>query len=356
MKKMRCLAIDETKTNIGWIEKDIPQIGDYDGLLKPIMLSPCTSDVHAMLNGKNPPGRVLGHEAIAEIVKIGCNVSYFKVGDIVAIPAVTPNYRSLECQDNLPQHSDKPLGGMTLSTFEDGTFAEFFKVRDIDLNAAYIPDGVSYEAALMTVDMVTTGFSGAEMAKIEFGDSVAVLGIGPVGLMAVAGAMLRGAGTIIGVGHRAKTRELAIEFGATGTVDYKEEDYMNKAIELNSGRLFDSAIVCGGYSDVLARALSIVKPNGTVVNLVGQNRKLEVEPSMSTLWCAHKTLTGGLCVGGRRRMERLFSIIASGRLQPEKMVTHRYKSFDNIEIALRAMIEPKSEDLVKAVVYCEELL
>ncbi len=355
MNKMRCLAIDESCKNVVWTQKDIPEIDIFDGLLQPIMLSPCTSDVHAMLNGKNPQGRVLGHETIARVAKVGERVKCFKPGDIVAVPAVTPNYRALECQDNIPQHSDRPLGGMTLSTFEDGTFAEYFKVRDIDLNAAFIPDGVSYEAALMTVDMVTTGFSGVEMAELEFGDSVAVIGIGPVGLMAVAGAALRGAGMIVGIGHRGPTRELAIEFGASATLDYYDADYSAKAISLNGGKPFDAVIVCGGYSDVLATGLSMVKPNGTVVNLVGQNKKLEVEPAQSTLWCAQKTLTGGLCVGGRRRLERLFTIIASGRLQPEKMITHRFYGFENTEPALRMMIEPKPEDLVKAVVYCEEL-
>lgn len=355
MDIMRCLAVDESHVNVAWTEKAIPQIDEYDALLKPIMLSPCTSDVHAMRNGKNPVGRILGHETIARIEKVGSRVKDFKPGDIVAIPAVTPNYRALECQDNIPQHSDRPLGGMVISTFEDGTFAEYFKVRDVDLNAALIPEGVSYEAALMTVDMVTTGFSGAEMANLAFGDSVGVIGIGPVGLMAVAGAALRGAGTIIGVGHREKTKKLALEFGASCTVDYNDDDWMQQMPSLNCGNLLDAVIVAGGYSDGLAKALSLVKPNGTVVNLVGQNHKLEVEPAQSTLWCAHKTLTGGLCVGGRRRMERLFAIIASGRLHPERLVTHRFHGFEHIEEALNMMIEPKPIDLVKAVVYCEEI-
>ena len=354
MAKMKALAIDESCRDVHWIEKDIPEIDEYDALLSPVMLSPCTSDVHAMLNGKNPPGRVLGHETIARIVKTGSRVQHFKTGDIVAVPAVTPNWRALECQDNIPQHSDRPLGGMTISTFEDGAFAEYFKVRDIDVNAAYIPERVDREAALMTVDMVTTGFTGAEMAGVQFGDSVAVLGIGPVGLMAVAGSALRGAGCIAGLGNRELTRSLAVEFGASGTADYNDPSCYERLVELNGGRLFDSAIVCGGYSDVLGKALSIIKPNGTVVNLVGQNRPLEVQPAQSTLWCAQKTLTGGLCAGGRRRMERLFSVIESGRLHPERLVTHRFRGFENIETALRMMIEPKPADLVKAVVYCEE--
>jgi threonine dehydrogenase-like Zn-dependent dehydrogenase len=87
-------------------------------------------------------------------------------------------------------------------TQKDGVFAEFFHVNNADANLVLLPEGVSPEAALMTVDMMSTGFHGVELANIEFGDSVAVIGIGPVGLMAIAGAALKGAGRLIAVGTR----------------------------------------------------------------------------------------------------------------------------------------------------------
>ena len=83
-------------------------------------------------------------------------------------------------------HSTGMLAGWKFSNFKDGVFADFFHVNDADMNLAYLPKEVSLEEAVMITDMMTTGFHGAELANIGLGYSVAVIGIGPVGLMAVA--------------------------------------------------------------------------------------------------------------------------------------------------------------------------
>lgn len=145
--------------------------------------------------------------------------------------------------------------------------------------------------------------------------------------MSVAGAALRGAAEIFAVGSRPITRQLAKEFGADDTVDYREAPFAQQLMELTGGRQFDCVIIAGGEPTVFNDALSICKYNGTVANLAGHGRTqtcLPIYTNESLSFCAHKTVTGGLCPGGRRRLERLMGICKSGRLRPEKLITHDF--------------------------------
>lgn len=352
---MKGFGIIEPCVKVGWMEKEIPQIGYYDALMTPVAVAPCTSDTHGSLQCTpecaGPKGRILGHEVVARVVEIGPGVKDFQPGDVVAVPAATPNYRAIECQDNIAQHAGGTMQGMVLSTGIDGCFAEYFVCPDIDNNAAFIPEGVTLDQAVLTGDMVTTGFHGAELAKIQFGDTVVVIGIGPVGMMSIAGSALRGAGTIIGVGHRELTKKLALEYGASVIVDYKDGDICKQVLDYTNGRLVDKVIVTGGGQGNIAVAMRMLKPNGIVVNLEGMYNELHVPAMDSMMWCAHKTLTGGICPGGRRRMERLFDIIKSGRVDPSKMITQRLYGLEAIEAGFHLMLDPKPEGVVKPVVY-----
>ena len=176
---MKGFGIIKPLEQVGWIEKEMPVAGPYEAVLEPVALIPCTSDVDtAAENPRVPVGRILGHEGVGRIVSVGTEVKDFAPGDIVAVPAVTPEWRNLDVQDCNHQHSGGYLGGRYLSSKWDGMFAEYFKVPDVDLNVAKIPDGVSLEAAALIGDMVTTGFHGAELADVKYGDQVAIIGIG----------------------------------------------------------------------------------------------------------------------------------------------------------------------------------
>ena len=139
---------------------------------------------------------------------------------------------------------------------------------------------MSLEAAALVGDMVTTGFHGVELANVKYGDRVAVIGIGPVGLMSVAGAALRGAAEIFAVGSRPVTRRLAKEFGADDTVDYHDAPFTQQLMELTGGKQFDCVIIAGGEPTVFNDALSICKYNGTVANLAGHGRTQDAAPHL----------------------------------------------------------------------------
>ena len=213
MKGFAMLKIGEA----GWIEKEKPVAGPHDAIVAPLALAPCTSDIHTVYEGAigERSNLILGHEAVGRIVEVGKSVKDFKPGDRVVVPAITPEWRTLPVQFGVPaQHSEGMLSGWKFSNDKDGVFAEYFHVNDADMNLALLPEDVTLEQADMMPDMMTTGFHGAEMAEVQIGASVCVIGIGPVGLMAVAGAELRGAGRIFAVGSRPNCVALAREYGA----------------------------------------------------------------------------------------------------------------------------------------------
>ena len=172
MKGYAMLGIGKT----GWIEKDVPACGPLDAIVKPLAVSPCTSDVHTVWEGAigERHDMILGHEAVGEVVETGELVKDLKVGDKVIVPAITPDWGSLEAQGGYSMHSGGMLAGWKFSNFKDGVFAEYFHVNEADANLARLPEGVDTAAAVMLSDMVPTGFHGAELAKVEYGDSVCV--------------------------------------------------------------------------------------------------------------------------------------------------------------------------------------
>jgi threonine dehydrogenase-like Zn-dependent dehydrogenase len=316
-------------------------------------VAPCTSDIHTVFEGAigERHNMILGHEAVGEVVEVGSEVKDFKPGDRVVVPAITPDWRTSEVQRGYHQHSGGMLAGWKFSNIKDGVFGEFFHVNDADMNLAHLPKEIPLEAAVMIPDMMTTGFHGAELAEIELGASVAVLGIGPVGLMAVAGAKLRGAGRIIVVGSRPVCVDAAKYYGATDIVNYKNGPIDSQIMDLTEGKGVDAAIIAGGNADIMATAVKIVKPGGTIanVNYFGEGDVLPVPRLEWGCGMAHKTIKGGLCPGGRLRMERLINLVFYKRVDPSKLVTHVFQGFDNIEKALMLM-KDKPKDLIKPVV------
>ncbi|AIS53355.1 NADP-dependent isopropanol dehydrogenase Adh [Thermoanaerobacter kivui] len=349
MKGFAMLSIGK----VGWIEVEKPNPGPFDAIVRPLAVAPCTSDVHTVFEGAigERHNMILGHEAVGEVVEVGSEVKDFKPGDRVVVPAITPDWRTSEVQRGYHQHSGGMLAGWKFSNIKDGVFGEFFHVNDADMNLAHLPKEIPLEAAVMIPDMMTTGFHGAELAEIELGATVAVLGIGPVGLMAVAGAKLRGAGRIIAVGSRPVCVDAAKYYGATDIVNYKNGPIESQIMDLTEGKGVDAAIIAGGNADIMATAVKIVKPGGTIanVNYFGEGDVLPVPRLEWGCGMAHKAIKGGLCPGGRLRMERLIDLVFYKRVDPSKLVTHVFQGFDNIEKALMLM-KDKPKDLIKPVV------
>ena len=348
MKGYAMLKIGAT----GWVEKDMPKCGPLDAICKPIALAPCTSDVHTVWEGAigEREDMILGHEAVGEVVQVGELVKDFKPGDKVIISAITPDWNSLEAQEGYAMHSGGMLSGWKFSNFKDGVFAEYFHVNDADGNLAHLPEGMDLGAACMLSDMVPTGFHGAELADIQFGDNVAVIGIGPVGLMAVAAAAIRGAANIYAVGSRKNCVELAKEYGATHIVNYRNGDIVEQIMKLNGGPV-DKIIIAGGDVDTFDQAIRMLKPGGKIgnVNYLGVGDYVKIPRGEWGAGMGHKTIVGGLMPGGRLRSEKLARLITAGRIHPEKMITHVFHGWDGVKEALMLM-KDKPADLIKPLV------
>lgn len=353
---MLALGLMEPGT-VAWIDKPEPEAGPFDAVIRTVAVAPCSSDVHTAFEGgaEKPAGWVLGHEAIGEVVSVGEHVTEFAPGDTVVVPAGTPDWRARAIQERNFKHPTGPFSSLKLSGQRDGVFAERFMVNDADNNLVPLPADVSIEDALMTVDMMTTGFTGAELAEIEFGDTVVVMGIGPVGLMAVAGAKLRGAARILAVGTRPVCVELARHYGATDVLSYAEGDLVQQVMAATHGRGADATIVAGGDARAFAQAIAMTRFGGGRVANVNYFSGVDVLPIPALAWglgMAGKTIKGDLCEGGRVRIERMIELVRNGRVDPGTMVTHRFHGLAEIETALYLMRD-KPRDLVKPVVFID---
>lgn len=326
----------------------------YGAILTPLAMAPCTSDVNTVYGtgSRKPENLILGHECVARVVEVASGVRDFRPGELVAVPAITPDWRETAIQEGNDRHAGRPFSGNALGRSIPGVFAERFAIADADTTLAHIPEGVSLKDALMCVDVVTTGFTGAESAEIRVGDTVVVLGIGAIGLMAVQGAALMGAARILAVGTRAVSVRLAREFGANEVLSYREGDIAAQVLGRTGGIGADAVIICGGDDSALPQAIDMVRYGiGRVVNLKhfpGEGA-MEIPKFSGGRGMAGKTVKLELCRGGRARIERLMKMVQYGRIQPGKLVTHELSGFDRIADGLELM-RNKPEDLVKVMV------
>ncbi len=355
-KKIKGLAMLKIG-EIGWIEKDAPECGPLDAIVKPLAVAPCSSDVHTVWEGAlgERTDMILGHEAVGEVVEVGSLVKEFKPGDRVIVPAITPDWMSEEAQAGFAMHSGGMLAGWKFSNFKDGVFGELFHVNEADGNLALLSDSIPVAEATMLSDMVPTGFQAAELAEIEFGDTVCCIGIGPVGLMAVAGSNMMGASHILAVGSRQVCVDAARGYGATDIINYKDGDIVDQVFEKTDGRGVDKVCIAGGDVHTMEQAVKMVKPGGIIsnVNYLGSGEHVFIPRVEWGCGMAHKAIQGGLMLGGRRRMEKLASLVEVGKLDLSPLLTHRYRGFDKLEEALLLM-KDKPRDLIKPVVVIEE--
>ena len=343
---------------LGWVDIELEECGPYDAICKPIAMAPCTSDVHIVWGHaymSDAPNRVVGHEATAEVVKVGDKVKDFKPGDRVIVPAITPDWLTVPAEEGFSQHCYGMGTGMSFVTFKHGVFAEQFHVNQADANLAHLPEHVSLEQAVMISDMMTTGFYAAELADIQPGETVACFGIGPVGLMALAGAQIKGASHLIAVGSRPAAIKVAKEYGANDIVDYHNGNTVDQIMDLTDGKGVDKVVIGGGGKDTLSEALSVLKVGGIIGNVLHYDG-IETIPIDGLSWgqgLADKTIRGGVCPGGRARMEKLANLIEYGRFDSSKLITHKFDKFDDIEEAM-ILMRDKPRDLIKPAVILDD--
>lgn len=341
----------KTIGQVGFMEKPIPEAGPNDAIVRTTRALICTSDSHTVSGAIGPRENLtLGHEAVGVVYAVGSNVKLFKPGDRVVVGAITPDWGDLASQAGHSSQSGAPLGGWKFSNTKDGVFAEYFHVNEADANMAHIPTSVPDEMAVYCADMLSTGFMGAENGNIPIGGTVAVFAQGPVGLMATVGAKLRGAGLIIAVESVPRRQDLARIYGADLVVDFTKEDVVERILDLTGGQGVDTAIEALGADSTFQNAIKVTKAGGTISNIGyhGHGEFVHIPRVEWGVGMAEKTITTGLCPGGRLRMERLLRLLEMNRVDPTLMTTHTFP-FDEMAQAFEIM-DRKLDGILKPLI------
>jgi threonine dehydrogenase-like Zn-dependent dehydrogenase len=321
-------------------EKPVPDVGPLDALVRITTTTICGTDIH-ILKGEYPVARglTIGHEPVGVIEKVGSAVKGFREGQRVIAGAITPSGYSSAClcgclsQDGPDEkHGFKAIGGWKFGNTIDGCQAEFVRVPDAMANLAPVPDALDDEQVLMCPDIMSTGFSGAERGRVAIGDTVAVFAQGPIGLCATAGAKLCGATTIITVDAVPERLIMSKTLGADHCINFKEIDPVTEIMRLTDGRGVDVAIEALGTQSTFESALRVLRPGGTLSSLGVYSSDLNIPLSPFGAGLSDLSIVTTLCPGGKERMRRLMSAIASRRVDLRSLVTHRFK-LDQIEQA-----------------------
>lgn len=315
-------------------EKPIPIPGATDALVRITMTTICGTDVH-IWKGEYPvaSGLTVGHEPVGVIAALGSAVTGYRVGQRVIAGAITPCGQCHSCLDgNSAQCGGKAIGGWRFGNTIDGCQAEYVLVPDAMANLALIPDELTDEQVLMCPDIMSTGFGGAESGRIRIGDTVAVFAQGPIGLCATVGARLSGAARIFAVDMVPGRLEMSKRLGADTVIDAKEGDAVQRILAATRGRGVDVAIEALGTQETFESCLRVLRPGGVLSSLGVYSGKLSLPLDAYAAGLGDHTIVSTLCPGGKERMRRLMSIVASGRADLRTLVTHRYR-LDQIEQA-----------------------
>lgn len=291
----------------------------------------CGTDLH-ILQGDVPAvtdGRILGHEGVGTIVEVGSAVNGLKKGDRVIVSAVSSCGTCSYCRKQLPSHCLNDEGasgvGWILGHLIDGTQAEYARIPFADNSLHKVPDGVSDETAFMLSDILPTGFEiGVRNGRVQPGDVVAVVGVGPIGLAVVMTAGLYGASRIIVIDLDDNRLEMAKKFGATDSVNNGQDGWQDKVFAMTDGLGVDTAVEAVGIPATFDASVELVRPGGTVANVGVHGGPVEL--ALQDLWIKDIAITTGLVSATTTPM--LLKLVAQGKLTPEQFVTHRFKLDD----------------------------
>lgn len=332
-------AVFEGRGRIVLEERPLPECGPTDAIVKVTLTTICGTDVH-IWREEYPveQGRIVGHEPVGVIARLGSAVSGYEIGERVLVGAITPCGSCFYCQNHneaqCAGHEEewKMIGAWRLGNAIDGVQADYFRVPYAQANLARIPDDLSDEQCVLLADIASTGISAVESGEVSLGQSVAVFAQGPIGLCATAGARLRGAALVIGVDAIEKRLTIARELGADEVIDFTQEDPVAAIRRLTGGRGVDVAIEALGKQETFQWCLDATRPGGTVSSLGVYGGKLEVPLESFVYGIGDKRIVTTLCPGGKERMRKLMELVRRGRLNLEPLLTHRF-SLDQIEEA-----------------------
>ena len=299
-----------------------------DAIVKITKTTICGTDLH-ILKGDLPscePGRILGHEGVGVIDSVGAAVTAFKVGDRVLISCVSACGKCEYCRKGMFSHCT--TGGWILGNTIDGTQAEFVRTPHADTSLYPIPEGADEEALVMLSDILPTGFEcGVLNGKVQPGNSVAIVGSGPIGLAALLTAQFYSPGEIIMIDLDDNRLEVAKRFGATKTINSTDGKAVERLMKLTGGKGVDTAIEAVGLPATFELCEQIVAPGGTIANIGVHGVKVDLH--LEKLWDRNISITTRLVDTVSTPM--LLKVLKAHKIDPKLLITHRFKLADILD-------------------------
>jgi alcohol dehydrogenase len=293
-----------------------------DAIVKITKTTICGTDLH-ILKGDVPtcqPGRILGHEGVGIVDKVGPAVTAFKPGDRVLISCVSACGKCVYCRKLMYSHCT--TGGWILGNSIDGTQAEFVRIPHADMSLYPIPDGADEEALVMLSDILPTGFEcGVLNGKVQPGNTVAIVGAGPIGLAALLTAQFYSPAEIIMIDLDDNRLEVAKRFGATATINSADGKALATVMKMTGERGVDTAIEAVGIPATFELCEKIVAPGGTIANIGVHGTKVDLH--LENLWDRNITITTRLVDTVSTPM--LLNVLRSHKIDPKLLITHRFK-------------------------------
>ncbi len=296
-----------------------------DAIVRITKTTICGTDLH-ILKGDVPTvteGRILGHEGIGIIEEVGTSVTRFRKGDSVIISCITACGKCEYCRRGMCSHCEQ--GGWILGNTFDGTQAEFVRIPWADTSLHHIPENADPEAMVMLSDILPTGYEcGVLNGCVKPGDTVAIVGSGPIGLATLLTAKLYAPGDIIMIDVDEHRLDTAKRLGATKLINNSDDKAMARIMMMTHGRGVDVAIEAVGLPATFNLCQSIISPGGHIANVGvhGESVPLHLE----TLWSQNITITTRLVDAVTTQL--LLKTILSGRLLPKQLISHRFKLSD----------------------------
>jgi alcohol dehydrogenase len=306
------------------VDRPKPEI-DTDGgaaIVKMTKTTICGTDLH-ILKGDVltcAPGRILGHEGVGIVDRVGAGVINFHPGDHVLISCISSCGKCEYCRRGMYSHCTS--GGWILGNTIDGTQAEYVRIPHADTSLYPIPAGADEDALVMLSDILPTGFEcGVLNGKVQPGTTVAIVGAGPIGLAALLTAQFYSPAQIIMVDLDDNRLEVAKRFGATATVGAANGKAAEAVMTLTGGRGVDTAIEAVGVPASFITCEDIVAPGGTIANIGVHGAKVDLH--LERLWSQNIAITTRLVDTVTTPM--LLKTVEAGKIDPTKLITHRFK-------------------------------
>jgi alcohol dehydrogenase len=293
-----------------------------DAIVKITKTTICGTDLH-ILKGDVPtcqPGRILGHEGIGIIEKVGAAVTTYKPGDRVLISCISACGKCVYCRKGMYSHCT--TGGWILGNSIDGCQAEFVRIPYAETSLYPIPDGVDEEVMVMLSDILPTGFEcGVLNGKVSPGSTVAIVGSGPIGLAALLTAQFYSPAEIIMIDLDDNRLEMAKRFGATATINSADGKAAEVVMKMTGNRGVDTAIEAVGIPATFGLCEKLVAPGGTIANIGVHGTKVDLH--LESLWDRNITITTRLVDTVSTPM--LLNVLRSHKIDPKVLITHRFK-------------------------------